>query len=87
MEMNLFYCEFKLYCCYEENVLKFFFNNCKEIWNFRNNKKIKEFFINKLDIFNDYVNVYGFYEVVEFGYLLLKKVIICEIVILIVDNK
>lgn len=22
MEMNLFYCEFKLYCCYEENVLK-----------------------------------------------------------------
>lgn len=64
-----------------------FFNNCKEIWNFRNNKKIKEFFINKLDIFNDYVNVYGFYEVVEFGYLLLKNVIICEIVILIVDNK
>lgn len=50
-------------------------------------KKIKEFFINKLDIFNDYVNVYGFYEVVEFDYLLLKKVIICEIVILIVDNK
>lgn len=77
-----------MYCCYEENVLNFFFNNCKEIWNFRNNKKkIKEFFINKLDIFNDYVNVYGFYEVVEFGYLLLKKVIICEIVILIVDNK
>lgn len=66
---------------------KFFFNNCKEIWNFRNNKKIKEYFINKLDIFNDYVNVYGFYEVVEFDYLLLKKVIICEIVILIVDNK
>lgn len=76
-----------MYCCYEENVLKFFFNNCKEIWNFRNNKKIKEFFINKLGIFNDYVNVYGFYEVVEFDYLLLKKVIICEIVILIVDNK
>lgn len=66
---------------------EFFFNNCKETRNFRNNKKTKEPSINKSDIFNDYVNAHGFYEAVELGHLSLKKVIICEIVISIADNK
>lgn len=87
METNLSHCEFKLHCCYEENALKIFFNNCKETRNFRNNKKTKEPSINKSDIFNDYVNAHGFYEAVELGHLSLKKVIICEIVISIADNK
>lgn len=50
-------------------------------------KKTKEPSINKSDIFNDYVNAHGFYEAVELGHLSLKKVIICEIVISIADNK
>lgn len=90
METNLSHCEFKPHCCYEENALKnvIFFNNCKETRNFRNNKKkTKEPSINKSDIFNDYVNAHGFYEAVELGHLSLKKVIICEIVISIADNK
>lgn len=50
-------------------------------------KKTKEPSINKSDIFNDYVNAHGFYEAVELDHLSLKKVIICEIVISIADNK
>lgn len=64
-----------------------FFQQLQRDTEFQKQYKTKEPSINKSDIFNDYVNAHGFYEAVELGHLSLKKVIICEIVISIADNK
>lgn len=67
--------------------MSFFSTIAKRHWILETIKKTKEPSINKSDIFNDYVNAHGFYEAVGLGHLSLKKVIICEIVISIADNK